>query len=52
MRDEVFILFLYSYRLGEIGTIFFLAIQMTSQMKLSVPGFFYFVSILASKSTF
>lgn len=52
MRDEVFILFLYSFRLGEIGTIFFLAIQMTSQMKLSVPGFFYFVSILASKSTF
>lgn len=40
MRDEVFILLLYSYRLGEIDTIFFLDIQMTSQMKLSVPGFF------------
>lgn len=34
MRDEVSILFLYSYRVGEFGTIFSLAIQMTPQMKL------------------
>lgn len=51
MRSEVFILFLYSYRLGRIGTIFPLGSQMASPVKLSVPGSFYLGSLLTSKST-